>query len=230
MPVNPQFLAARDREQAHRLMAHLSLAPAVRLVWRRTRREFWLRMVPLTERARLELALAGSAFFCDQPVLLGDVFVLLWRLSPAFRRPLPGREGAVSGLGRKRFRFLRLWWALGSLRAAAAHRYLSAVVARCDLFAAETALLDWLAVAEQDAPGVDVAAARRTFSAARPQRCYPDMVTEFFAERYHLSRADILDAPVAVLHQIYRASVLTGPDGDMEVFAPSDRLLATPTP
>lgn len=227
MPLNEPFLAARAAEHANRLLTHLGLAAPLVLPLRRPRRFRRAFAVPqrlLTERMRLELILAQNAFFTARRPLLGDVFNVLWRLHPEFRRPHPLRVGLVRDLGARRFRLLRLWRAFGSLRTARAHRWLSRHVAACDLFAAEKLIVDRLALAEQDAPGAPWEPGRH--SAVAPPFCYFDDLAVHLARSYGVPVAAALDLPRALVHQLWRAEQLAQPDGELNVFAPSDRLLA----
>jgi hypothetical protein len=88
MSPTPEFQAARRAEQRRRLLTHLGLAEPITLpLLHRPGLVARISLVPLTERHRLELHLAGNAFFTGRAPLLGDVIQFLWRLSPHFRRP-----------------------------------------------------------------------------------------------------------------------------------------------
>ena len=225
MPINDKFLAAREQEMRNRYMAHLKLAHPIELRMLPDGDRATTRMIPLTERHRVEMRFIRNAFFTGTAPLLGDVFLFLWRLNPDFCRPTPARAWAVRELVRKSFHFQRLWFALGTWRSAAAHRRLTRLVRRCDLFAAEEAIYAWLGIAEQDAPGVPTDEPLRA-SRIKPQSCYPDHLVEYCTHKYNMSPTAILDAPCALLYQLYRAHILSLPDGELEVFAPSDRLLS----
>ena len=218
--MNPDFHAARVAEQRRRLLTHAGLAEPLTLPLRsRPGCTARVALVPLTERHRLELSLAGNAFFCARAPLLGDVLQFLWRLNPAFRRPagtcpnLPPTDAGRSPLRTR----LRAWLARAALARA---------VRRVDLFAAELAIRAWLETTAQDTlgdagPGDGFALAR---SAAAPAHCFADELVEYFARTYGLAPAAILDLPVMLVHQLLRARALGQEDGDLAVFAPSDAL------
>jgi hypothetical protein len=175
--------------------------------------------VPLTERHRLELHLAGNAFFTGRAPLLGDVIQFLWRLSPHFRRPdgtypnQPARGG----------------W-LARLRSALERRALAQAVRRCDLFAADQAIAEWLNATGQDEPGAPCAedsTPQKPRSPLAPQHCFADELVETFAARYQLPPAAVLDLPVALVNQLLRARLIHTEDGELALFAPSDSLLSS---
>ncbi|MBC7367563.1 MAG: hypothetical protein H7343_12280 [Undibacterium sp.] len=226
MPVNAKFLAARASEHRRRLLTHMGLAEPITLPLRSGRASARVRVVPLTERHRIELALAGNAFFSGRAPLLGDVFIFLWRLSPDFRKPRPAFAPLVAGLDRKHCKFLRLWLALGSFRAAMAHRALAQAVRHCDLFSAEAALLLWLRHTAQDELGESADGEGKIIarSPAAPAHCYADGLADVLARSYHLRPADALDLPVAMVNQLMRAAALSQAEGECAVFAPSDEL------
>lgn len=226
MPVNPKFLAARAAERRNRLLAHARpILPLVLPLRGRGARAFSVPQRLLTERMRLDLELAENAFVTGARPLLGDVFNLLWRMHPEFAVPCAERLFAVRQLDGRRFRFLRVWYAFGSLRTARIHRWLTRRVAACDLFAAERLIRERLDDAEQDAPGYDGSCSGRR-SLAAPEFCYYDELVSFFGETYHLAPDEVLDLPRALVLQIYRNRVLSQPDGELNVFAPSDVLLS----
>lgn len=217
MPVTPAFLAARRTEQRRRLLAHLRLSPALRIPFRSGRVSFLVPQCALTERHRLELIAAANAFFTGRQPLLGDIFQFLWRSHPHFLRPggtlpnSPGRSG---------------WWA--QFRALYERRALLAHVRRCDLFAAAAAIRARLAEVEQDAPGEAGETGHR--SAAAPDHNYFDSLVDVLGRTYHYTPEEILDLPRALVHQLSRAQLLTTPDGEISVFAPSDALLSSRNP
>jgi hypothetical protein len=220
MSPTPEFKAARRAEQRRRLLTHLGLAEPITLpLLHRPGLVARISLVPLTERHRLELHLAGNAFFTGRAPLLGDVIQFLWRLSPHFRRPdgtypnQPARGG----------------W-LARLRSALERRALAQAVRRCDLFAADRAITTWLMAAGQDEPGAPCAEdsatpARRSHLA--PQHCFADELVEAFAARYQLAPATVLDLPVALVNQLLRARLIHTEDGELALFAPSDSLLSS---
>lgn len=217
MPVNPRFLAARAAERRNRDIAHVRA-----LAWVRLRRAgkplATTPIVPLTMRHRLELRLAGNGFFASGRVYLSDVFGLLWRLHPLYRPLRLGCEEVQVGSG-----LLRSWIALGSLRSALARRRLAAVVMACDLPEAVAALDEFLLSTEQDAPAAPDGARR---APAAPERHDADNMLELLMNLYGLSHDAALDLPVAVANQLYRERMFSVPDGELEIFAPSDRLLS----
>jgi len=217
MPVNPAFLAARRTEQRRRLLAHLRIAPALRIPFRSGRVFFLVPQCALTERHRLELIAAANAFFTGRQPLLGDVYQFLWRCHPHFLRPdgtlpnSPGRSG---------------WWA--QFRALYERRALLAHVRRCDLFAAAAAIRARLAEVEQDAPGDAHETGHR--SAAAPDHNYFDSLIDVLGRTHHYTPDEILDLPRALVHQLTRAQLLATSEGEISVFAPSDALLSSRTP
>jgi hypothetical protein len=74
----PGLAEARTREHLNRALAFAHLASPI----------LGQEVVLLTPRHRLELQLAGNAFCRDFQPRKGDVFQLLWRLSPSFRARL----------------------------------------------------------------------------------------------------------------------------------------------
>ena len=227
MPVNPKFLAARAAERRHRDLAHLRA-----LCWLPLQRHgvTFARtpLVPFTRRHRIELELARNAFFGPQPVLLGDVFLFLWRLHPLYTPPRPGREQLVANLAAKRFPLLRQWCALGSLGRACLHRRLTRFVRRSDLAAASAAIRRYLDIAYQDAPGeaCSPTGQRARRSAISPPRHSADNHTAWLMRTYGLSHEEALDFPIALEHQLARELELQQPDGELNVSDPSDLLLA----
>lgn len=223
MPINPRFLAARAAERRLRALIHLRA-----LCWLPLRRSGIVigrtPLVPLTLRSRLELKLARNSFFlAGAPPLLGDVFLFLWRLHPHYCALRPLRAGAIANLASRRFRFLRVWWAHGSFRAAVAHRLLTARVRRCDLSAAISSIQAFLAATYQDNAGDDAKVRRR--GSAAPERDETDNQVDYLMTVYRLTAEQALDLPLALAHQLYRERQLQKPDGDLNVFAPSDALL-----
>jgi hypothetical protein len=222
MPINPKFLEAREREQRNRVLAHILPQTLLRIPLRHGG-EFAAPMQPLTERTRLELSLAGNAFFAGRAPLLGDVFMLLWRHHPEFCRPQLDRAAFAADLRTKRLRFLRLWFAFGSFAAAVANRHLASLVRRCDLPGATRALHAWLATADQDAEEAAPDGTHR--SRLAPPPCWPDQLVAYFTAHCHLTPQEALDLPVAVVNQHFRHRALSAPDGEINVIDPSDALL-----
>ena len=226
MPVNPKFIAARELERRHRDLAHLRA-----LCWFPLRRYGGVftrtPLVPFTRRHRIELDLARNAFVTPgAPILLGDVFLFLWRLHPRYRAARPGREQLLAHLDRAKplARFLRLWRALGSLSATCLHRRLTRCVRRADLFAATGSINAFLDIAYQDAPGSDAEGAYIPAAAARH---VADNRADWLMSTYHLTHEQALDFPLALEHQLMRERALQLPDGELNVFAPSDLLLGS---
>lgn len=227
MPINEKFLAARAAERRHRDLAHLKA-----LAWLPLRRhgDIFIRtpVVPLTLRHQIEMRMKGNALFSRGPVLLGDVFLFLWRLHPLYRTPSFGREKWIARLDLRWFRFLRLWIALRSFRAASAHRKLTAQVRQCDLGAALAIIREFVGIAEQDetcSVASDDDAPRVFQSAAAPERHHADNIISYLMAEFRLSHDEALDFPTAIANQLYRERVLSTPDGELSVFAPSDSLL-----
>ena len=218
MSPTPEFQSARRAEQRRRLLTHLGLAEPINLPQlHRPGLVARIALVPLTERHRLELHLAGNAFFTGRAPLLGDVVQFLWRLSPHFRRPdgsfpnSPHRSGWLAGL-----------------RSRLERRVLAGAVRKCDLFAAERVICAWIESAAQDEPGTPCAEDSPTpgrRSTISPQHCYADELVESFASRYQLTPAAVLDLPIALVNQLLRARLIHTEDGDLALFAPSDSLL-----
>lgn len=80
-----------------------------------------------------------------------------------------------------------------------------------------------MALADQDAPGAPIESARP--SALTPPFCYYDDLVDYMATAYHVPPLAVLDLPRALVHQLYRNRQLARPDGELNVFAPSDALL-----
>ena len=230
MPINEKFLTARAAERRHRLLTHLGLPQLVELPLRGGG-ACRVPQVLSTERILLELRLAGSPFLAGRAPLLGDVFLWLWRHHPEFARPIPERAHLLRGLDRvpRLLRLPLLWAAYGSLRTARLHRWLSARVAACDLFAAERIVRERWQTAEQDAPAAECAepgARRAAPSPLLPEFCPVDDVVDWLCSRYHLTPAQTLDLPRALVNQLWRNRQLAQPDGELAVIAPSDALLS----
>jgi hypothetical protein len=227
MPVNPKFLAARAAERSHRDHAHLRSFAWLTLT-RAGRATCSTPLVPFTLRHRLALRLARNAFFCARPVLRGDVFLFLWRLHPLYRAPRFGYESVVAGLQFRRFRLLRLWLALGSLRSAIMHRRLTRFVRQCDLSVARERIEAFLSVADQDLPGAEIGEGHGQVRRSRiaPERNDADNLVDWLMSTYHLSHDEALDLPVAVANQLYRDRLFDTPDAELKIFAPSDLLLS----
>lgn len=220
MPINPKFLRARALERRNRDIAHLRLVTWLTL--RSCGRVIGQTpLMPFSMRHRMELRLAGNSLVCGGTILPADVFLFLWRLHPFYVRPCFDREQFVAHLAVSRFKFVRLWLALGSFRSARAHRRLTRLVARCDQVAVVAAINEFLDIAEQDAPGVPVA----TVSGVAPQTHDADNLLTWMMGRYGMEYNEALDMPVAVTNQLYREYMLQQPDGELNVFSPSDRLL-----
>ncbi len=215
MPVNEKFLAARAAEHRQRLLTHAGLAAPIELpILHREGVVARARVVPLTERHRLELALVGNAILCGRAPLLGDIMQFLWRLNPYFRRPdgtYPNLTGPVP---------IFFTW----LRSRVARAALARAVRRCDLFAAERAIHEWLQVAEQD--GHCGVSAKVTRSRLTPEHCYPDDLTNHLCSTYTIAPTQVLDLSVALVNQLWRAELLTRPNSELSVSAPSDALLS----
>lgn len=228
MPINEKFLAARAAERRHRLLTHLGLPQLVEIPLLGGG-AFRVPQVLSTERILLELRLAGSPLLVGRAPLLGDVFLWLWRHHPEFARPLPERAHLLRGLERvpRLLRLPLLWYAYGSLRTARLHRWLSARVAGCDLFAAERLVRERVQTAEQDAPSAPCGER----GAARPNPLLPDFcpvddAVDWLCSRYPLTPAQALDLPRALVHQLWRNRQLAQPEGELAVIAPSDALLS----
>ena len=218
MPINQNFLAARATEQRRRLLVHLGFCPPLAIPFRAGRVRFLVPQVHLTERHRLELITARNAFFTGLQPLLGDVFMLLWRLHPQFLRP----DGTQPN--QPPHRCTAHW--LARLHASLARRLLLRQVRRCDLFGAADALRARLAEAEQDAGAPATGPGHR--SAAAPDWNYFDGLVDVLGRTYHYTPDQILDLPRALVHQLARNATLSGPEGECAVFAPSDSLLSAP--
>lgn len=212
---------ARARERVYRMLSHLHVAPLLEIPMLNPRLRWRIQLTPLTERKRLELVLAANAFFNGRAPLLGDVFVFLWRLHPHYTAPRAERRAVIDDLPHRRFRLLRLWWAFGSLKTALIHRSLTAKVQRCDLFGAATAIREFLADAEQDAPTSE---SEDVQSTCAPQRCHADELCAYFMKYYHMTHAEVMDAPCALLNQIYRSEQLNRPNGEVLVMDRSEEL------
>jgi hypothetical protein len=234
MPVTPKFLAARQEEQRNRLIAHLPQPPALDFPVRRppgrwARLLSWLRCptskvrVPichLTERHRLELTFAQNAFFTDLAPTLGDVQLFLWRLSPLFMRPDGTFPNAPQGSIRNSRIAIR--------NSARLRRHLARYIPHIDLHCAETVIQSYLATTAQDFQGgEDTPAGSRVRSRLLPDTNYFDDLTDYVMATWHMTRAEVLDTPRALLFQLHRNQILREPEGHLKVFAPSDRFLAS---
>jgi len=228
MPVTPQFIAARQQEHRNRLIAHLPQPPALLFPIRRPT-AFWPRLwsflrcpqshirvniVHLTERHRLELTFVQNAFFTGQNALLGDVQLFLWRLHPFFSRPDGTRPNQVHSVHLQR----------DSHRA---RRRIARLIPLIDLHAAEIIIHSYLATTAQDFQSSDdTPTGSRVRSRLLPETCYFDDLCDYLMQTWHMTRAEVLDTPRALLFQLHRNRLLREPDGHLNVFAPSDRLLA----
>ena len=225
--ISPAFFAARETEQRQRLLAYLPFPAPLRLPVLRPARGWrrlwsWVRhpapqivcpIVHLTERHRLELTVAGNAFFTGQDPLLGDVQIFLWRLHPAFFRPDGSHPNqphqTLPGDGRK------------------ARQALARHIPRVDLFAAERIIRAYIAQTAQDRQTSTNTSNRSGYrSPLLPDPNSWDDLCDYAMATWHMSRDEALDTPRALLFQLHRNRLLCTPEGELEVFAPSDRLLS----
>jgi len=228
MPINPRFLQARATERQFRDLQHLGV-----LTWVPLRRggKLFARtpLVPLTLRHQLQFRIDGNAFYALRPILLGDVFQILWRLHPRYQPVRAGRERMVTNHAARAGKLLRLWMATGSFPAALAHRRLSRWVARCELEPVIAAVHEFLERTDQDQTGEETtgdAQSRRYRSPISPDRQPADNLVDYLMTAYRLSHAEALDFPIALGNQLYRERLLQQPEGELQIFAPSDRLLS----
>lgn len=207
MPVNEKFLAARAAEQRNRLIAYLPGPEPVCGVLIRH----------LTPRASAELSIAGNAFAVGGVPSLGDVFQFLWRLHPAFARPhriLRGR---------------RVWQLVAAygLRTGLARARLASQVRRLVLADAVREIEAYLAAVNQDRPPQDVKAKNKPVSRVTPPPCWLDNFALHFSGLIpNLSPDAVIDLPLARLFQLEREHRLRQPEGELDVFDPSDALLS----
>lgn len=220
--LSPELAAARAAEQRRRLIAYLPQSEPI--VLRCGDREVACPVVHLTERHRLELTLAGSAFFAGRAPLLGDVFQLLWRLHPDWRRPLHPSWLRVHPS--RRARPLPRWRSIVAYGrgSGAAHAWLARVVQRCDLYGAAAAIETWIEHQYQDEPAARVDDTRAAEPAAPgPARCLPDVVTRHFARAMGIDPRQVVDVPIALLHQWHREELLATGRAEA-VIDPSEQL------
>jgi hypothetical protein len=227
MPITEKFLAARRAERRFRQLVHVR-----GICWVRLHNAAGVfahaPLLPLTERHRLELVLVRCAFFVGWRPSGADVLLFLWRLHPLYRAPQFGREGWLSAGVPRPLGLLARWRAFGSWRAAWAHARLADYVRCCDVPRASAAIVAFIAQAFQDEPGAetDPLRPRRGHSEAAPDRCMTDNYVDYLMSVYRLSPDQALDLPIALHYQLYRERALAQPDGELEVFAPSDALLS----
>jgi hypothetical protein len=238
MPVNPVFLAAREQEQRNRMLTYLPWPVPLRLKTKppkgfgpnlRRRVGLWPSSVlfPIchfTERHLMELNLISNAFMSGSPAIFGDIQQFLWRLSPWFMRPdgelanrrTPGQQKVFATFG-QRFCALR------------EQRRIARTVPTLHLFAAELAISGYLAMTIQDAPSAGGDDKASKSGARRGMACPPfnayDSLTRFCTDDLNLEASAFLDYPRAMIFQLYRARLLSEPDGILLVSDPSDRLL-----
>lgn len=220
-----KFIKARAGEMRFRLMVHVRA-----ICWLRVSNRDGVfahaPVVPMTERHRLELILASCAFFRGLRPEREDVKRFLWRLNPAYRAPVVGREKWLAR------RFLGVVWmalACESIRAAFAYARLRSMVEKCDVAETSAEIVRFIAQSEQDAPGGEETETKpkkkKRRSSAAPPRCYADNFVEHVMRNYGLTPDQALDLPIALFNQLYREHLLSQPDGELAVFAPSDALL-----
>lgn len=230
--ISPAFFAAREAEHRNRLLAHLPYPPILCLpILRPARgwRRFWsflchpaphvlCPIVHLTERHRLELTFAGNAFFTGQNPLLGDVQLFLWRLHPAFFRP----DGSCPNHQRHDPR-----GPLDLSHGRRARRQLARRIPHVDLFAAERIIQAYIATTGQDQQ-TSIPESNHTGyrSPLLPDPNYWDDLLDYAMETWGMTRDEVLDTPRALIFQLHRNRLLHSPDGHLDVFSPSDRLLS----
>lgn len=202
MPLSPAFLEARAAEQRRRLIAYLPIAEPITLVVRG--RPVPVAVVHLTQRIRSELGLAENAFLAGLAPLRGDVFQLLWRLSPAWRRPL--RPMWLRVHPSRRARPLPRWRSLLAYgwHAGWAHARLGRLVDRCDLRAAEAGIARWIEGQYQDEPARPVVGSAPAEVSTAPARCGLDAVCQHFATWLGIDPLTVPDVPIPLLHQWHR--------------------------
>lgn len=210
------FEKARAEERFNRLLAYLSRAPSL----------CGCPVVPLTVRMVLELELVKNPCIVGGVASKDAVFDFLWRLNPDFACPIRARGRLLLG---RRFRWQRVWIAFGSRRTARAYRQVERTVGAksFSVMQAFGQIRGRVAQTFQDqsaATGTEFALA----SPLAPDRHWVESFANFYClEPGSLSHAEMLDAPLARLFQIYReyclARGITAP-----FIAPSAALIGPP--
>lgn len=224
MPINPQFLAARAKEQSARLLTYLPW-PRPIVVTLRSRGgwlSWWPRnpvtspVVHFTERHHVELTFAQNAFVIGARPLRGDVFQFLWRLHPEFMRP----DGTLANQGHRRATWCE------RRRARRVQKALHRAARLCDLDHTAIALRAYLSAVELDANAyiADEKPRKRRGLAVAPHNYFDDY-TEYMARTYGLTPEAAMDMPRALSFQWQRQrALLAEPEF---VSDPSDELLAS---
>jgi hypothetical protein len=207
----PAFLAAQAAEAQARLEAYLPWAapllgrPVGTLTWRQA----------------IELTRAGNAFFTAAEPAAADVYQVLWRLNPAFRRPdgsWPNLVPSMIAQGARR---------PGPLVSFLQERACRHVARALSPTAVEPEIRTRLNAAFQDAPGAGKSAQAEPTSPLRAALTWYDYVASEFALAGH-SQAACLDYGVAWTFQVLRVPDIL--EGHEERYTPPSHALIGPPP
>jgi hypothetical protein len=199
----PEIQAALDDEQRSRLLAYLPCAPDL----------LGCPVVHFTPRIRLELELADNAFLAGREPRAVDVFALLWRLHPLFRRP----DGTMPNARRPRSRSPLL-----RLRSLRARRRIARKTRLLLLPLAAALIASYLSAVFRDRPAGTLSEHEPRSLIPKPAPHWLDDLTDYFAARYGWSIDAILDTPQPLLLQLWRAHAIAA---GIEIIDPSAELI-----
>ncbi|HEX2101321.1 MAG TPA: hypothetical protein VHF69_11680 [Candidatus Synoicihabitans sp.] len=201
MRLSPAYEQAVAAEQERRRLAYLPIAQPITLHVRA--RTVEVPVVYLTPCSENELLLAGNGFLVGRRPLRGDVFQLLWRVSPDFSRPRwPMWVQAHPGCRSHALSHWRSLLAYGC-RAGLAHARLGRIVDRCRLNRAERSLRAWIGEHYEDEPAQRVERGT-VVNPHRPLRCKTDAFVQHFVTAFHLTPTEVLNTPIPLLLQWHR--------------------------
>lgn len=187
LPAELQTLIAAENQR--RGLSYLPLGPGL----------LGSETVPFTPRHRLELELAGNAWLVGGLPAPAHTFQFLWRLHPLFRRPDGSFPNQRSALGARP----------SASASAAAREHLAARAIHFPLSVCTLAIRPFLEAALQDRPA-------RTLSDPpplyQPAPHWLDDLVDYYAHRYGWHYARIMDTPLALLYQWWRAAAIARGD------------------
>lgn len=156
----------------------------------------------LTARTVFELRECGNPVLGEGEISRAALFDFYWRLHADFTRP-------------GTFKFWLTRWK---------RKRLARAVNRLNIFIAREAVLKWVEMHYIDAPPRVTEVKRKDNHATATGYAWIASFVDFFCEHYHWSLNDVLDAPLPLLFQLYRAN-RARKGIDTELCSPSERMV-----